>query len=234
MDKFSRWLSPVVALFLATAITASGATTIGTDVTTGGNLTVTGTAEVTGNTTLTTLTASTTAAGSDISLKAADDIFLTTHSQVFVELFEPAYFQMYSWNGGDTFTYAPASENLNIYMDDDGTSNDFEINCDADSASCDISTNGDGGFVQFTTSGANSAINLAASGAGSGVTLSATNGSVKSSNPFGIPAAATLPTCDATIAPAGYYALYFDTTGPDLCFCNGSAWATVDGVGTCS
>lgn len=51
--------------------------------------------------------------------------------------------------------------------------------------------------------------------------------------PLGIKAAATLPTCDTDIAPTGTVALMWDTTGPDLCVCNGSSWAPQDGSGTC-
>ncbi|KAB2969559.1 MAG: hypothetical protein F9K18_01115 [Thermoanaerobaculia bacterium] len=48
-----------------------------------------------------------------------------------------------------------------------------------------------------------------------------------------VPSAASLPTCNATLADGGV-ALYWDTTGPDLCVCNGTSWAPVDGAGTCS
>jgi len=50
---------------------------------------------------------------------------------------------------------------------------------------------------------------------------------------LGIPKAATLPTCNAALAGTGV-ALYYDTTGPDLCICNGTSWAPVDGSGTCA
>jgi hypothetical protein len=45
---------------------------------------------------------------------------------------------------------------------------------------------------------------------------------------------ATLPTCDTTLAPAGMVAFHWDTTGPDLCVCDGSSWAPQDGSGTCA
>ena len=55
----------------------------------------------------------------------------------------------------------------------------------------------------------------------------------RSTLPIGLLLAATLPTCDAALAPAGVSVLAVDTTGPDLCLCSGSAWAPVDGSGTC-
>lgn len=65
--------------------------------------------------------------------------------------------------------------------------------------------------------------------------LTVVSGSVRAGVALGIPAAATLPTCDSTIAPAGTTALYWDTTGPDLCACpEGVDWVTIDGSGTCA
>lgn len=84
-EKLVKFLTPIVALFFATALGVTAATTIGTNIVTGGDLdvtgnsTLTGTLGVTGATTLGdlsaigTFTASTTAAGSDVILKAMDD-----------------------------------------------------------------------------------------------------------------------------------------------------------------
>lgn len=57
-EKITKYLTPVVALFFATALGVTASSTIGTDITTGGNLdvtgntTITGTLGVTGTTTL--------------------------------------------------------------------------------------------------------------------------------------------------------------------------------------
>lgn len=51
--------------------------------------------------------------------------------------------------------------------------------------------------------------------------------------PVRIKSAATLDTCDSGIAIGGSVALMWDTTGGDLCVCNGSVWTAVDGTGTC-
>lgn len=37
--------------------------------------------------------------------------------------------------------------------------------------------------------------------------------------------------CSGGSSPVGYYT---DTDGPDLCYCNGTAWAPVDGTGACN
>lgn len=52
--------------------------------------------------------------------------------------------------------------------------------------------------------------------------------------PPGIPSGATLPACDGSLIPAGSAGLAYDTTGPDLCICNGTSWSPVDGTGTCA
>lgn len=57
---------------------------------------------------------------------------------------------------------------------------------------------------------------------------------IRSLLPLGILRAATLPTCNSTLAPAGVTILAYDTTGPDLCLCAGTSWAPVDGSGTCA
>ncbi|MCR4275066.1 MAG: hypothetical protein NUW02_03450 [Candidatus Campbellbacteria bacterium] len=46
MEKFSKWLSPIVVLFFVTALSVTASSTIGTSITTGGDLGVTGTATV--------------------------------------------------------------------------------------------------------------------------------------------------------------------------------------------
>ncbi|MCR4275068.1 MAG: hypothetical protein NUW02_03460 [Candidatus Campbellbacteria bacterium] len=43
MEKFSKWLSPIIALFFVTALSVTASSTIGTSITTGGDLDVTGT-----------------------------------------------------------------------------------------------------------------------------------------------------------------------------------------------
>lgn len=49
MEKFSRWLTPIVAIFFATALSVTASSTIGTDITTGGDLTVDGDATFQGS-----------------------------------------------------------------------------------------------------------------------------------------------------------------------------------------
>ncbi|MEK7606171.1 MAG: hypothetical protein AAB458_01060 [Patescibacteria group bacterium] len=233
MEKFSKWLTPIVALFFSTALAVTAATTIGTNITTTG-----------------TFTASTTTAGADITLRASDQFVLSAtdintelSGEYEIQLLEAGAggFTLQSASG-DSLTLFPGSENFNIYIADDGSSNTVEFDCDGDSASCEVNSNGAGGFVQFLTSGTNSSITLNAGGTGADVNITAadqitfntTGGAVKSADAFAIPAAATLPTCNTTIAPSGYYAYYVDTTGPDLCQCDGSTWSAVDGAGTCS
>lgn len=69
-EKLTKLLTPIVALFFATALGVTAATTIGTDITTGGDLdvtgnsTLTGTLDVTGTSTLAGLL---TAVGADFS-----------------------------------------------------------------------------------------------------------------------------------------------------------------------
>lgn len=46
---------------------------------------------------------------------------------------------------------------------------------------------------------------------------------------WGASAAAAPYQCSGS--PVGYFT---DTDGPDLCYCNGTSWAPVDGVGTCT
>jgi hypothetical protein len=58
--------------------------------------------------------------------------------------------------------------------------------------------------------------------------------SIYATSPFAIPAGENVPSCDATIAPNGYAAFMVDTTGPDLCMCDGTAWIPVDGTGECT
>lgn len=94
------------------------------------------------------------------------------------------------------------------------------------------------GYTQSTTTLGGSATNVLFSGTdvtldSGATTLTLTAGALTVTK-LAIPSAGTLPTCDATLAPAGFVALAYDTTGNDVCVCNGSAWATVDGSGTCA
>lgn len=42
MERFSKWLTPIIALFFVTALSVTASSTIGTDISTGGDLTVDG------------------------------------------------------------------------------------------------------------------------------------------------------------------------------------------------
>lgn len=68
--------------------------------------------------------------------------------------------------------------------------------------------------------------------AGDVMLLSSNTGCVKIQGVNQCGADATAPyTCSGGSSPLGYYT---DTSGPDLCYCNGSSWSPVDGVGSCS
>lgn len=54
-------------------------------------------------------------------------------------------------------------------------------------------------------------------------------GELASAENLKVGSAATLPTCDADNAGK----LYWDTTAPELCYCNGSSWVDIDGGATC-
>jgi hypothetical protein len=160
------------------------------------------------------ITLDTDAAGSDINLSAVDDVLIGSGDAI-------------TLTGGGAVTLSAVIGQMTIHSG--GAGNDITIDPADDlvlTPSDDTTLAGDTFLVSTTTTtldpgGSTDELNVAAGVFRVGVAL-------------GIPAASSLPTCDSTIAPAGTYALYFDTTGPDLCYCNGSAWATIDGSGTCA
>lgn len=113
--KLAHYLTPIVALFFATALGVTASSTIGTDISTGGNLdvtgntTLTGTLDVTGATTLGSLsavgtfTASTTAAGSDITLRSMDDYDFDTTDDMLIDAGDQILVGA-SDNGSGTYT----------------------------------------------------------------------------------------------------------------------------------
>lgn len=203
-----------LSIFFVTGIVAIAATTIGTSIDTDGNLTVTGTSTLSG-------------------IVIAEDGIQGLSGEdgprmVFKNEDEEDALVLYG--------VGSAAPTLNL--------NDSTISMFSPDTSSDVSVRDNAAFVSsgsanMTIDGNSGSITLSGSGAES-VTLSGTGfvtmagAGVRSSAPFGIPTAEDLAICDATIAPSGYAALMVDTTGPDLCMCDGTDWVPVDGSGTCS
>ncbi len=227
--KLANYLTPVVALFFATALGVTASSTIGTDISTGGNLdvtgntTLTGTLDVTGVTTLGdlsvvgNLTASTTAAGSDVILRAMDDILLYPSDGLTVST--DGDFLLESDGVGADTHYS--------YLDMGSGYADFQVSDGSANGGLEIGP----GAAYLLGGGASGRVGIDISGGTDEffVNISRATAMV----PLGIPSLATLPACSTTIAPTGSVALAWDTTGADLCVCNGTSWAPVDGVGTC-
>lgn len=94
-----------------------------------------------------------------------------------------------------------------------------------------LSEEGSASVISATVSNAASATVASVTMDSSGVDIDGLVGWVEIQGVrYGGAVAAAPYTCDGS-DPVGYYT---DTTGPDLCYCNGSAWAPVDGSGTCA
>jgi len=206
MEKFSKWLSPLVFVFFVAALGVTASTTIGTDITTGGNLDVTGNATVTGTlgvTGATTLSDLLTAADADfagpvsVALGPNDEFFVADSDgpeegaavQVSCEEgdCEVRLHTAFGSNGGAQLTLTPDEVALSFEGGDYGY---FLIN-----ATDGVQING-GGFPYVDVSG----IRYGSSGGGT---------------PY---------TCDGG-DPVG---IYFDTNDGEFCFCDGTAWGPID------
>ncbi len=235
-EKIAKYLTPIVALFFATALGVTASSTIGTDISTGGNLdvtgntTLTGTLDVTGATTLDVLTASTTAAGSDLTLKAMDDVAFTGKDFLFTGL--PAgggnfQVEMTGLNSADSNLFMEGGGNIYFWGDDSG--GQF---FNADFAPSGISMRVGAGY-EFTLS--DGYIDLSGittiDPAGGTDEIVVDNGITTFTGRVKLPTAATPPVACA----AGTVAqVYYDTTINELCYCNASAWTAFDGAGDCS
>ncbi len=224
MEKFSRWLTPVVAIFFATALSVTASSTVGTDISTGGNLAVTGnslltgTLGVTGATTLTTLTASTTAAGADINLKAIDQMNMSTEGNAVFD-FEGSLNIYNSINTGAGYNSLMTmdSSEIALYADNTSRSVDFIVNADG----TDLQTTGSGTYVTFDINGSSDELYLAENEVYIGNAAA-----------FYPPKSATPPlACSAGVSGA----IYYDTNLNQPCFCNATDWKQFsDASTTCS
>lgn len=224
MEKFSRWLTPVVAIFFATALSVTAASTVGTNISTEGDLAVTGnslltgTLGVTGATTLTTLTASTTVAGADINLKAIDQMNLNAEGNVVMD-FEGTFNLYNNINTGAGYNsrISMNTGEIALYADNTSRSVDFLVNADG----TDIQTTGSGTYFDIDINGGSDELYLAENEFYVGNAVA-----------FYPPKASAPPlACSAGVSGA----IYYDTDLNEPCFCNATDWKKFsDATTTCS
>jgi len=239
-EKLTKFLTPIVALFFATASGVTAATTIGTDIVTGGDLevtgnsTLTGTLDVTGATTLAnlsaigTFTASTTAAGSDVNIKAMDSVTLVADQGVFT---------VNSFKSSGTYTELALSGNVGYIYSDDGTpSTSFDFSA----YGFDFS-GGSGTYIAFNDSsvGAGASQELYADAtlffadpAGGTNELEVRDGEVLVQNKLQLTGVSAPP---IACAAGEKGSIYFDSDTNKPCYCNGTNWVLFsDDATTCS
>ncbi|MCR4274722.1 MAG: hypothetical protein NUW02_01580 [Candidatus Campbellbacteria bacterium] len=217
-EKITKYLTPVVALFFATALGVTAATTIGTDIVTGGILTVTGTSTLSGN------------IQGLAGVEQPRALFGDTEAVLYGDGATPPSITL----GGTAVSLFSPDTSSNVTVQDTSASITSGLASITVYSSDSISISTSNLQVPALITAGNDTV-IDAGGDGTALSFDSSGGGpVKSNVPFAIPSAATLPACSSGIAPAGFAALMLDTTGPDLCFCNGTSWAPVDGTGTCS
>lgn len=241
-EKITKYLTPIVALFFATALGVTAATTIGTDIVTEGIIAATG-GELTGP-----LTVSGTENDKSFNISAVfsegDPIFsagvdndgsgstveLTdTTAEVntggSMTLYANTDTEIYGADGGAWLKLLSGAnpvarlEGVAVILNtDSGTDVDF-----VSLTSSYVEMKDDSGSMVALWEDHDPQI-ISSTGC---VEIGATGSTVlfcgaTSDAPY---------SCSGGSSPFGYYT---DTTGSDLCYCNGTSWAPVDGSGTCN
>lgn len=204
-------------------ILMSATTTFG--ITSSGAMTATSGSGITLDATGGSITLDTDAAGSDVTATPVDDFLLTAGDAISMSAGGDILIDSTAGAGGVVIDTDAAASDVTFTPVDDliaTVPDDLTL-----TVTDDTTITGDVLLVSNTT--------LTVDPGGSTDELTVVAGSVRAGVALGIPSSASLPTCDSTIAPAGTTALYWDTTGPDLCACpEGADWVAVDGVGTCA
>lgn len=248
--KLANYLTPIVALFFATALGVTASSTIGTDISTGGNLDVTGNTTLTG--TLGVLTASTTGAGTDISLSAADDLTLNAIGQTGQIIGNSILYNLYMSSGSGEQGYiqmdATGNDNATMFLQADSVYSDInlvsETSADAGLAKVVVyggTTNASGAYMQVRNSAGGTvglidmgqtSIVLDAVGNTDEMTIGA-NSVTFGSNTEIYPPIGSAPPVACAAGKAG--AIYYDSDLNEPCFCNGTDWKKFsDAATTCS
>ncbi len=240
-QSITKYLTPIVALFFATALGVTASSTIGTDISTGGNLTVTGTTTTAG------LYASTTAEGADITLKASED-FSVNSKNIYFDLAE-ADLGLFSMTGDsaatDQMEFDPGSDYFLLQLDNSGSVADISFDLDASNYTtaqlyatagagkeASIEINSFGGDWAETILAADNRVTLQAGGGTEEINIDAGSVNMGYNTEF-YPPKHTAPPVACAAGKAG--AMYYDTNVNELCICNGTNWLEIsDMATTCS